>query len=206
MAAGGNEAVTTGAGTEEWKKVPGLLLLEEFISEEEASQLLAQLDSLPWGGRGVEPNPELRRRTQQFGYQFSFRTRTIEKDLGPLPPFLDGVVQRMQSCGIFPEAPPDLLLVNEYDRGQGIMPHVDAPSFGPTVTSLSLCSPCIMTFTKVDSGDATHVILQPRSLLVLRDDARYKYKHGISKEDVEMHNGHTIERGRRVSLTFRTKT
>lgn len=43
-----------------------------------------------------------------------------------------------------------------------------------------------------------------RSLAILTGDARYKYKHGISKDLVETSDsGITIERDKRISFTFR---
>ncbi|TPX71184.1 hypothetical protein SpCBS45565_g01318 [Spizellomyces sp. 'palustris'] len=103
----------------ESSKVPGLSLIDDFISKEEESQLLATLDGRAWGGKGQRPNEELRRRTQQYGYFFSFRTRQFEEHLGPLPSFVDGIVERMRALGVFAKEPPEYLLVNEYERGQG---------------------------------------------------------------------------------------
>ena len=43
-----------------------------------------------------------------------------------------------------------------------------------------------------------------RSMLVMTNEARYNYKHSISKELVEtLPDGTSIERSRRVSFTFR---
>ncbi|KAJ3168675.1 hypothetical protein HDU88_001568 [Geranomyces variabilis] len=186
--------------------VPGLRLINDFISEEEATFLLQTLDSLSWGGNGSHPNPELKRRTLVFGHHFSFVSRTIVQDLGPLPDFLTNIISRMREHGVFAEKPPELCLVNEYEPGQGIMPHVDAPSFGPIVTSLSLMTPCVMNFTPTHSNGshATAVLLKPRSLLVLSGEARFHFKHGIGKELFDLYQGQKVERGRRVSLTFRT--
>ncbi|KAJ3022103.1 hypothetical protein HKX48_007036 [Thoreauomyces humboldtii] len=184
--------------------IPGLRLIPDFVSEQEADELIAELDSRPWGGRGNPPNAELRRRTQQFGHVFSFVTRTLDEALGPLPDFLNSVVERMQREEIF-HGPPDLCLINEYDVGQGIMPHVDARTFGPTVTSLSLLSQCIMTFQHVETGSEVAILLPTRSLLVLEGDSRYLWKHGIGKGEVDVYKEEEIQRGRRVSLTFRTR-
>lgn len=43
------------------------------------------------------------------------------------------------------------------------------------------------------------IYLEPRSLLILKDDARYKWKHGITSRKSD--NG--VKRQKRVSLTFR---
>ncbi len=43
-----------------------------------------------------------------------------------------------------------------------------------------------------------------RSLAILTKDARYKYKHSISKELIEKTtDGNEIHRDRRISFTFR---
>lgn len=49
-----------------------------------------------------------------------------------------------------------------------------------------------------------YTILARRSMVVLTGDARYKYKHGISKEEVETtDSGEVIQRDKRISYTFR---
>ncbi|KAJ3183959.1 hypothetical protein HDU85_001810 [Gaertneriomyces sp. JEL0708] len=140
--------------------VPGLFIWEEFLSMEEESAVLQGIEAQPWSGQGTPPNPEIRRRTQQYGHLFSFRTRKIAKKLGPLPSFVDVALERMIATELFPQLP-DLLIINEYETGQGIMPHIDAPTFGPVVTSLSLLSACVMSFALKqdveDCGSKTHV-------------------------------------------------
>ncbi|CAO3661930.1 unnamed protein product [Umbelopsis ramanniana] len=85
------------------------------------------------------------------------------------------------------------------------MPHTDAPSiFGDAILSLSLLSACVMKFTNVETGDTVDVLLPRRSMLVMTGEARYNYKHSISKDLIETSSdGTTIERSRRVSFTFR---
>lgn len=54
------------------------------------------------------------------------------------------------------------------------------------------------------NGDLTkRYLLQPRSLLILSDEARYLWKHGIMPRKHDLYDGYVIERKRRVSLTFR---
>ncbi|KAI8927082.1 hypothetical protein BC831DRAFT_389972, partial [Entophlyctis helioformis] len=181
----------------------GLELLLDFVSPLEEQQLVHAIDAQPWSGHGRPPNPELRRRTQQYGFLFSFRSRLVEQRLGDLPDFVSAVSDRLRAHGIFGDGPPNHMLVNEYDLGQGIMPHVDSMAFGPVVTSLSLLTPCIMTFTDTATAESVPVHLPPRSLLVMQGHARYGMTHCISKETVETAGDVVIERGRRVSLTFR---
>lgn len=202
----------------------GFVLLPDFISQEEEEILASAIDSLDWCGNGIPPNPELKRRTQQYEYLFLYKTRSILEKRPPIPSFCLFLLERMRAqVGIFGTNDPIHLLINEYLSGQGIMPHTDSPAlFGPVIVSLSLLSDCLMTFTKEDGTHSFSVQLPRRSLLVMSDEIRYHWKHGISKDLIERipsfasdgvcnPNKEYVEgdpewivRDRRVSLTFRT--
>ena len=192
----------------------GLELIENFISIAQQSLLVSFFDSLEWHGKGNEPNSELKRRTLQFGHLFLYKTRKLVSKI-PIPNELKWLLEMVKfNLGIeF-----DHLVVNEYECGQGIMPHVDANLFGPVICVLSLLSPCLMTFnSSIISNDETlkaatidskakefKLKLNPTSILVMADASRYDYKHSISKDAIEELDGEIIERSRRISITFRT--
>lgn len=59
--------------------------------------------------------------------------------------------------GQFFTKPPSHVLINSYAPGQGIMPHVDGPSYQPTVGILSLGAPVVFRFYHAaPSGPADH--------------------------------------------------
>jgi alkylated DNA repair dioxygenase AlkB len=101
--------------------------------------------------------------------------------------------------------PFDHMLVNEYLPGQGIALHRDYEPFGRTIASLSLLSPVVMDFRHIVSGRKEHLLLEPRSLLVLSDAARYEWEHGIAPRKTDIWHDIRIERRRRISVTFRTR-
>ncbi|CAO0790451.1 unnamed protein product [Mucor circinelloides] len=207
-------------------RIPGLFLIEEAVTVSEEAGLIESVNKEKWSGLGIGPNPELKRRTQQYGHLFSYRYRKVLEEYGPLPGFTDFLVDRIMDNKWMPNKP-NHLLVNEYNPGQGIMPHVgngqkkkkcrnihgcstdltsttiDAPAlFGAAILSLSLLSECIMKFTCEDQS--IDIILPRRSLAILTGDARYKFKHGISKDLIETtDSGIIIERDKRISFTFR---
>lgn len=77
----------------------------------------------------------------------SWLNRKVLEEYGPLPEFIEFFVKRIMDHQWMPNKP-NHLLVNEYNAGQGIMPHIDAPAlFGPNILSLSLLSDCLMKFT-----------------------------------------------------------
>ena len=95
---------------------------------------------------------------------------------------------------------PEQVIVNEYLPGQGIAPHVDSKDcFAETILSLSLGSQTTMIFENLQSKVKKSFILQPRSLLIMEDEAREFWAHSIP---ATVFDG-KIKRTRRVSLTFR---
>ncbi len=176
----------------------GLSLLADFVSPDVAADLLTAIDAAPW-------RADLKRRVQHYGYVYDYRRRNVDADmrLGPLPVWLAPLAERLHAEGYF-SAVPDQCIVNEYVPGQGIAQHVDCePCFGDVIASLSLGNVCVMTFTRVDGNDQHTLTLPPRSLLVMRGEARYDWRHGIPARKTDMIDGERVARARRVSITFR---
>lgn len=104
------------------------------------------------------------------------------------------------------------LTMNQYVPGEGIGSHVDTPSaFADGLISISLNSGIVMEFRKVDGNETDSdkvikklVYLPSRSLLLMSNDARYKWEHMIVSRRTDTHNGEVLPRKLRVSLTLRT--
>ncbi len=178
--------------------IPGLEFREDFLNRQEEETIVQTLDSGVW-------SCELSRRVQHYGYKYDYKARRIDSTMhiGNLPDWLQAVAERLRTSGYF-EATPDQVIVNEYLPGQGIAAHIDCqPCFGDTIASLSLCSTCIMDFTQAENGEVQSVFLPPRSLVVLKGDSRYCWKHAIAKRRQDTHEGQIYHRRRRISLTFR---
>lgn len=179
--------------------VPGLTYAAGYLTPTDETLLLAAVDAAPW-------RADLKRRVQHYGYRYDYTARTVDPSmyLGPLPAWSQPLADRLTADGHMP-AVADQLIVNEYEPGQGIGPHVDCvPCFGPVVCSLTLGSSCVMDLTEVDGEAAESLLLERGSLLVLTEAARYEWRHAIRGRRADTWNGQTIPRGRRVSLTFRT--
>ena len=98
-------------------------------------------------------------------------------------------------------------IVNQYAPGDGLTPHVDLDAFGDVIASLSLLSTVAMEFAPtIDTlGDPFVVRLDPGDVLFLRDDARWRWTHGIPSRDVDVFaDGSRTHRAARISLTLRT--
>ncbi|KAF9436691.1 hypothetical protein BGZ76_003225 [Entomortierella beljakovae] len=184
--------------------IQGLEIINDFVTEKEEEALIQMLDAEQWAGKGIEPNPEMKRRHQHYGGVFSYKLRRVVGNMEELPQMFDFLTRRLLERKIYCKCP-NSVIVNEYEAGQGIMPHVDAPKlFGPTISALSLLSDCIMTFQHVkDENLVFRVLLPKRSLVVMNGSSRYDYKHSISKDLIEYLDGIEIIRARRVSITTR---
>lgn len=178
--------------------VPDLIYQAEYVTPAEHNTLLAEVNAQPW-------ITELKRRVQHYGYRYDYRARQIDPSMrvGTLPAWLRALAERLRADGHIATTP-DQVIVNEYTPGQGIADHIDCePCFDNTVISLSLGSGCFMNFTQVKDKQRIPVWLEPRSIVVLRGAARYEWTHGIPARKSDELNGRKIERGTRISLTFR---
>lgn len=179
-------------------EISGLSYLPDYIDAGEEQALLQKIDDLPWMN-------DLKRRVQHYGYKYDYKARAVTRDLylGALPDWLENYAAALHREGLFKQQP-DQVIVNEYLPGQGIAPHIDCvPCFSEPIASLSLGSACVMDLVQVGSGQAISKLLEPCSLLVLSDEARYQWTHAIAPRKTDKFEGAVIPRGRRVSLTFR---
>jgi len=174
--------------------IAGLRYVTDFIDTTTHDELLAIVSRQPWQDVSGQ------RRMQFYGYKYDYLSRSIKRS-GQLPAWARRLATRIHEDGLMPRTPPQLA-VNEYEPGQGIFTHVDAEIFDDVVV-ISLGSPCVMDFMDSQSDDSAQLLLEPRSALVLADEARYRWKHGIAARSADEWEGRTIQRGRRVSLTFR---
>ena len=179
--------------------IPGLSYVADYITEEAQTWLLAKVDNGLW-------LDDLKRRVQHYGFKYDYRKRKVDMSMhvGQLPYWLERLSQKLHRDGYMPEIA-DQVIVNEYLPGQGISAHIDCePCFKDTIVSMSLASSCIMYFTnKLDHTLKIPVLLEPRSIVVLTGHARYEWLHSITARRYDEWESNRLERGRRVSLTFR---
>ena len=187
--------------------IPGLTYETDFLDEEHEQRLVEWIDKQEWSS-------ELARRVQHYGWRYDYKARGVDPSmrLGELPPPLAELAQRLYHRGLVPQLP-DQAIVNEYEAGQGISSHVDAPkSFADGIATISLLESWEMNFhgprSKGKKGDKVPQLLERRSVAVMQGEARLKWKHEIVKRksdpQVEEAGGRRRrERNRRISLTFR---
>ena len=184
----------------------GLEYHPDFLAASDEDELLARIDSFEW-------LTDLSRHVMHFGYKYDYTSRRLDDSarIGPLPEWLAQLANKVREAAseearqlLDPQQPFEQAIINEYQPGQGIAPHIDRDCFGPVVATVSLCSAVNMDFCCDSTGDEYVQCLAPRSLVLLHGDARSKWRHGIAKRQSDTLNGQKTKRQRRVSITFRT--
>mmetsp|Transcript_29133 Transcript_29133/g.38315 ORF Transcript_29133/g.38315 Transcript_29133/m.38315 type:complete len:318 (+) Transcript_29133:141-1094(+) len=180
--------------------VSGIYYIPNFVSEEQANQLLeltynSSYSAVKW--RNLN-----NRRLQIHGGIPHPSGMHLEE----LPIFLKEICDAVVRSSIMPaDAGPNHVLLNEYTEGQGIRPHKDGPMYESKVCILSLGSPARLDFWGTEE-EALHpersepkasVMCEHRSLLVFTGDAYENHWHGILAQK------QANQDYRRVSYTIR---
>lgn len=182
--------------------VPGLRYIPDWLASDACTTLLSHIDAAQWSA-------QLRRRVQHYGHRYDYGRRSVARNsrtppAPPIPIWAKRHAARLVHEGLM-ETEADQVIINEYQPGQGISPHVDCvPCFGPVVAAISLGSACVMDFTHPENGTRVEVRLAPGSLCVMTGPARYAWRHGIAARKSDPATPGRVPRGRRVSVTFRT--
>jgi len=149
---------------------------------------------------------DLQRRVQHYGYKYDYKARRIDHTMriGDLPSWGLEIAQGLYNDGHF-DGLPDQLIINEYKAGQGISRHIDCePCFEDTIISISLGDPIIMNFINtLVKDEVIEVLLEPRSIVILKSEARYRWQHEIRPRKTHTYKGRKYPLKRRVSLTYR---
>ncbi|CAK4628838.1 unnamed protein product [Aphanomyces euteiches] len=177
--------------------VPGLLVYKDFITEEQETILLDELDKSEW------KNDVRARQVQHFGYVFNYKTQKCDPStpLDEMPAFCRSLIDRMPPTfdGI-----PDQITANEYLPGQGISAHIDTHSaFTASIGTLSLGHASVMEFRHPDDGRCESFLMEPRSLYIMTGASRYQWTHCVQPRMFDVIDNEKVMRQRRVSITFR---
>ena len=198
-------------------------MIKDFISRQEEIQILSFLSTQNW-------RTDLNRRVIHYGGSYCLlpprhasakERQRIENDIviaEPMPSALDFLISRMIEQRLYlEEEKPEYCIVNEYTDNQGISAHVENFKFGEPVCGLTMGNGDWMRFhelTRPDDGSVRSgkaakaertghkqdVWLPPRSLLVMRRDARSNWQHQICRS---WRGRRLNDDWKRISLTFR---
>ena len=164
----------------------GFVYRADFLSVHEEAELLEAIRSLAFQGFDFH-GYRAKRRVVEYGLEYDFSTRKATTTQ-PFPDFLLDVKARAADfAGLAPESLVEGIVI-EYPPGAPIGWHRDAPQFG-TVVGISLLSSARMRLKPYVSPGLKEkpaarvkpvsVLLEPRSIYVIRGPARWRYQHSI---------------------------
>lgn len=156
----------------------GLIYSAEFISRNEERELVGGIGELQFGEIKMH-GVVARRRAAHFGRSYEYQSARV----GAAPPIPEFLLPLRERVGDFTGCrPADFaeVLVTEYAAGAGIGWHRDAPAFD-FIVGISLLSECTMKFRPWPATQVKplSLLLEPRSLYVLRGPARTRWQHHI---------------------------
>ena len=175
---------------------PGMAYEENFLSSPEEADLLAEIARLPLEEAQYKEYTA-RRRILAFGSKYDFGANQLNT-AAPIPEFLLPLRERIAAKTGIEAAHFADALVTEYRPGTPLGWHRDVPEF-ETVVGVSLASACRMRFRryphrKHSKEKPIDVVLEPRSIYVLRGEARWGWQHSVPPTPAL-----------RYSITFRTR-
>lgn len=154
-----------------------MIYIENFVDQNQVLPVVRQLNFRP-----ITRNS---REVCQFGYEYTYFSNKLEKTEN-IPDALNFNSHISAILGKPIEF--NQLIVNKYEVGQGISPHIDNPDiFGDIIACISIGCDCTVKF----EGDKSYKI-RGGSLYIMTGDHRYKFKHSIGRHA-----------GLRYSLTYR---
>ncbi|KAJ4304681.1 hypothetical protein N0V90_000208 [Kalmusia sp. IMI 367209] len=186
---------------------PEFYYIPNFITAEEEASILQKIPAQRWvtlSHRRLQAHP-------------STLTKTNTLLAAPLPSYLvSPIVERFKHLGIFegtPHSQPNHVLINEYRRGEGIMPHEDGSAYAPVVATVSLGASICLEITRkpppsesdskpsdadpvqeereLEYAVPTKILQEPRSLLITTGPAYKDLLHGIAAVEVDEELGET---------------
>lgn len=188
------------------KLPPGLVYDKDVLTADESKKIVEFLDSKQWShatSRIAAPVAPAAVKRRVLEYGSAYHTGAKGAPLPPIPDELRPLSERLAKKHLPAGEQFTQLIVNEYEPGQGIGAHTDDKKmFGDVICSVSLLSPCVMRFER-SQRDVVNVLLEPLSCVALTGEGRTLWTHEIAKRKTDEYDGKKIQRGRRISLTFR---
>ncbi|XP_069110067.1 alpha-ketoglutarate-dependent dioxygenase alkB homolog 7, mitochondrial-like [Argopecten irradians] len=175
---------------------PSMYVYKNFISPDEEQQLFNEIE------------PYMKRLRYEYdhwdgaiqGYRETERRKWTKKN--------EAVLKRVGDLAFPPDVQP-LAHVHILDLSKDghIKPHIDAVRFcGSTIAGLCLLSPCVMRLVHdKDKQRWADILLDRRSLYIMKDAARYDYTHEVLSNEESVFNGHPVPKDRRISVIMRNE-
>jgi alkylated DNA repair dioxygenase AlkB len=161
----------------------GFVYADDFLSTEEEDGLLGCVRTLPFEEAKYKQYTA-KRRTVSYGSQYDFAAGRL-REAPALPAFLIPLRAKVGALAGVPPARFEHALVSEYRPGVPLGWHRDVPQF-EIIVGVSFGGRCRMRLRPYRPGgenrrqDVRVLELAPRSVYVIRDEARWAWQHSIA--------------------------
>ena len=183
--------------------INGLFYKKNFIKNSLHDELLEYLSDDNEFWKSIIPNNSNSRKVMHFGYAYNYTTNNIHEKAEKMPKIIKKLRKNLKKYfSNYKQF--NQCIINKYLPGQGISKHIDRTEFGNTICCVTIGSGAVMKFTQFNN--TVEVNTTPRSLYVMTNDARYKWRHEMENRKYDIINEEKIERGIRYSITFRIVT
>ncbi len=156
---------------EEYKTL-GFNMIHDFISLEEEVEIMNHIE------RKIQRKTKERNSIQRFG-NAPYKDNILSKQI---PNFLDKLCEKLVTQNLV-ISKPSSVSINQYLKGQSIVPHIDNKESGKVITILSLISSAKMIFSFENKKIV--IDLPARSLMQMSGELRDKWKHSVEPVEAE---------------------
>jgi alkylated DNA repair dioxygenase AlkB len=170
--------------------VNGFSYYPGFLSTDERATLNSELCTLAFRQdtfRGVV----MRRTIVCYGNDYNAQRRSARASAPPIPSYLAPVRDRAAEIAGVDASTLTQAIIWKYPPKVGIGWHVDHKDYGPVICGVSLAADALLRLRR--GGEQHRFTIEPGSLYVLRDEARYDWMHRVDGN-----------RDERCSITFRS--
>ena len=174
---------------------PGFTFIPEFITEAEEQTLIRISKDFQW------EQDVSTRRTMQFGFKYDYKTKTVSPG-NPWIPELEWLRVKLRDAKIF-DGLAHQCIVNEITPPNGFGAHIDNHAFAGTIAILGTQSAVNFILWDEELKEYYEERSRRRSLMVMQEEARYRYYHSIPEGIDDEWNNHTTAREIRISYTIR---
>ncbi|CAF0766758.1 unnamed protein product [Didymodactylos carnosus] len=175
-----------------------LQVIDNYLTDDENQQFLNELE------------PYMKRKRYEYNENFFFSFWAIhgyrETEKSQWTVQNDQVIKRVKQLA-FTEPTKTLIDVHVLDLAKDgyIKPHIDSIRYcGTTIAGLSFLSPSVMRLIhEKEPTLIAYILLKPKSLYIMKDNARFMFTHEILNDKESYFNNVHIPRNRRLSIICR---
>jgi len=145
------------------------------------------------------------RQVIHYGSVYQYQSKhNRERQAHPFTPLLERVLEVVYTKQPALRGRLNQGIVNRYLPGQGIAKHIDdIKLYDDGICCFTIGSGATMIFRKKQDNLVVPVHVDRGSVYVMSGDSRYLWTHELPARKTDLVDGVRVERGTRISLTFR---